>query len=340
MTSKGLVLVTGASGYIAGAIIQQLAAEGWSLRGTVRSPARHGGLAASLGLTAAQLPLFAADLQSDAGWAEAVAGCDYVMHIASPLPATTPQSAQDLIGPARDGALRALRFARDAGVKRLVMTSSVAAICYGRDDGKSTFDEGDWTDPDHPDSYPYVQSKTIAERAARAFMAQEGGGLEFVTINPSLVVGPVNGPDFSTSIEAISQLLGGKLPGCPRLGFAVVDVRDVAAAHVAAMTGADLNGERFIVAGPFLWMTEIAAILKRRLGARARRVPTRSLPDWLVRLSSLFNPAVRSVLTELGRTRNCDTSHVRAKLAWTPRNAEDSIVECAESLIAAGVVRV
>lgn len=340
MTSKGLVLVTGASGYIAGAIIQQLAAAGWSLRGTVRSPAKSTGLAASLGLSAAQLPLFAADLQSDAGWAEAVAGCDYVMHIASPLPATTPQAADDLIGPARDGALRALRFARDAGVKRLVMTSSVAAICYGRDDGKSTFTEADWTNPDHPDSYPYVQSKTIAERAARDFMAREGGNLEFVTINPSLVLGPVSGPDFSTSIEAISQLLGGKLPGCPRLGFAVVDVRDVAAAHVAAMTAPDMNGERFIVAGPFLWMTEIAEILKRRLGTKARRVPTRGLPDWLVRLSSLFNPAVRSVLTELGRTRNCDTSHVRTKLGWTPHDAETSIVDCAESLIVAGVIRV
>jgi len=335
--SKGKVLVTGASGYIAGFIVRQLVADGWSVRGTVRSLAKADAVRNTLGLP--DLELVAADLTGDAGWAEAVAGMDYVQHIASPIPDREPRDEQELVGPARDGALRALRFAKAAGVKRVVMTSSVAAIAYGHPEPRPVFTEKHWTDPTNADTYAYVRSKTYSERAARDWMAAEGAGLEYVTINPSAVLGPVLGSDFSPSLEVVKKLLDGALPGLPRLGFAVVDVRDVADAHIRAMTAADINGERFIVAGRFMWMKEVAAVLKSRLGDRARRVPTRSLPDWLLRLSATFDPTVRMVTPELGKVRDCSAAHAKAVLGWVPRSEEQTIVDCAESLIAAGLVK-
>lgn len=339
--SKGLVLVTGASGYIAGFAIKQLLAEGWTVRGTIRSlgtaDARVDALRSTLG--APGLDLVAADLGSDAGWAAAMQGVGHVLHIASPIPDREPKHDDELVLPARDGALRVLRAARDAGVKRVVMTSSTAAICYGMDGNSRTFTEADWTDPTHPDTYAYVRSKVIAERAARDFMAREGGALEFCTINPGAVLGPVLGKDFSASLEVVNKLLGGELPGCPRLGFPLVDVRDIADIHIRAMTAPGMNGERFLAAGKFLWMQDIAEILKIRLGAGAKKVPVRSLPDFLIRLSALFDPTVKMVLTELGKARHCDISHARDVLGWAPRPVEETIVDCAQSLLAAGLVK-
>lgn len=337
--SKGQVLVTGASGYIAGFTIRQLIAEGWDVRGTVRSLARAAEVRAALGVGAAQLPLVAADLTADTGWAEAVAGCDYMLHIASPLPGGPVKSDDELIVPARGGALRALKAARDAGVRRVVMTSSTAAVCYGMDGNRQVFTEADWTDPRHPDTYPYVRSKVIAERAAREFMALEGGDMEFCTINPGAVLGPVFGRDFSTSLEIVRKLLSGALPGLPRFGFPIVDVRDIANAHVLAMTSPVANGERFLCTGDFLWMADIAAILREELGNDARRVPTHRLPDFIVRLASLFDPEVRTVVSELGRERICDCSHARSVLGWTSRPARETIRDTARSLIAAGLVK-
>jgi dihydroflavonol-4-reductase len=335
--SKGVVLVTGASGYIAGFAIKQLLSAGWSVRGTVRNLDKADALRA--GLQAPDLELVAADLGSDAGWADAMKGADYVLHIASPIPDREPKNDDELVIPAREGALRVLRAARDAWVKRVVMTSSTAAICYGMDGNSRTFTEADWTDPAHPDTYAYVRSKVIAERAARDFMADEGGALEFCTINPGAVLGPLLGKDFSASLEVIRKLLGGELPGCPRLGFPLVDVRDIADIHIRAMTAPGMNGERFLAAGKFLWMREIAEILKIRLGAQAKRVPTRGLPDFLVKLSALMDPTVRMVLPELGKQRNCDISHAKAVLGWEPRPVEETIVDCAQSLLAARLVK-
>lgn len=335
--AKGLVLVTGASGYIAGFTIKALLADGWSVRGTVRDPGKAAKVRQTL--EAPTLELVGADLGADAGWAEAMAGVEHVLHLASPIPLRAPKHDDELIIPARDGTLRVLRAARAAGVRRVVMTSSVAAICYGRDTNPPRFTEADWTNPDHPDSYAYVRSKVIAERAARDFMAAEGGSTEFCTINPGAVLGPVLGSDFSASLEVIRKLLGGELPGCPRLGFPLVDVRDVADLHLRAMTAPAMNGERFIAAGPFLWMREIAEILKFRLGAEAKKVPTRTLPDWMIRASAMFDPTVRMVTSELGRERHCDAGHARAVLGWTPRPVEETIVDCAKSLIGAKLVK-
>ena len=339
MALNGPVLVTGASGYIAGFVIRQLVAEGWRVRGTVRDPSRHTGLAATLGVPAEALELVAAELTADAGWADAARGCTHMMHIASPIPSSPKDSAATLTAAAKGGALRALQAAKDAGIRRVVMTSSVAAICYGRDGPPPLFDESHWTDPDHPDAYPYVVSKTRAERAARDWVAANAPDIELVTINPSLVVGPLLGEDRSTSLQAIEQCLTGKVPAYPRIGFAVVDVRDVADAHVKAMTLPGMANERFIVAGPFLWFSEIGAVLRKRLGTAARRVPTRTMPDWVVGLLGLVNPEIRMIKSEIGRERHCTSDHARAKLGWTPRPVEDSIVDCAQSLLVNGIVK-
>jgi dihydroflavonol-4-reductase len=335
--SKGTVLVTGASGYIAGFIVQQLIAEGWTVRGTIRNLVKADAVRKTLGTP--NLELFAMDLNNDAGWAEAMAGVDYLQHIASPIPDAEPKDDQQLIRPAKEGALRALAAAKAAGVKRVVMTSSMAAIAYGMDGDRRVFTEKDWTDPNHPDTYAYIRSKVIAERAARDWMAANGGDMEFVTINPAAVLGPVLGSDFSTSLEIVKKLLDGAIPGLPRLGFGVVDVRDIADLHVRVMTAPNMNGERFLAAGRFMWFKEIAEVLKYRLGAQAKRVPTRSLPDFLLKIAAKFDPTMGMVTPELGKERICDSSHALQALGWKTRAEEETIVDCAKSLIAAGLVK-
>lgn len=336
----GTVLVSGGSGYIAGFLIRQLLAEGWTVHATVRSLSREAQLRPLLGGTSETLRFFAADLTADAGWAEAMAGCSHVAHVASPFLAEAPRHEDELIIPARDGVLRALRYARDAGVSRFVQTSSVAAIAYGHGKGVFEFTERDWTNLDGADVYAYVKSKTIAERAARDWVASEGGGMEFVSVNPAAVLGPVWSGDFSPSIEVVRQLLSGALPGCPDLGFGIVDVRDVADLHVRALTAPGIADERFIASGPFLKIADVAAVLKANLGPQARKVPTRKLPDWLVRTVALFNPVIRQVTGELGKVRGASSAHAQTRLGWTMRPVEESILDCARSLIERGVVKV
>ena len=342
MTETGArtALVTGGSGYIAGFVIRQLIAEGWSVNTTVRSLGRETEVRGWLEVDNARLHFFAADLTSDAGWAEAVAGCSHVVHVASPLPTGVVRNADELVVPARDGALRALRFARDAGVERVVMTSSLAAIAYGHPDEQTIFTEADWTNLDDPKVQPYPRSKTVAERAARDWVAATDGAPELVTVNPSLVLGPVMSGDFSGSVEAITRLLTGKMPGLPPIGFGVVDVRDVADLHVRALTAPGISGERFIASGPFLMFADLARVLREQLGEKARKVPTRRLPGWILRVAAVFDPLLRQVTSEIGRTRASPATHAKEVLGWVPRPAEETIVDTANSLIERGVVKV
>ena len=333
------VLVSGGSGYIAGFLIRQLVAEGWMVHTTVRSQARESAVRQFLAVDNSRLKFFAADLNADAGWAESMAGCGFVAHVASPLPAGVPKDANELIVPARDGALRALRAARAAGVKRFVMTSSVAAVSYGRGRGVHHFTEADWTDPGKPGISPYIQSKTIAERAARDWVAREGAGIEFCTINPSVVLGPVWSRDYSASVVLVKKLLDGSMSATPDIGFGVVDVRDVADLHVRALKAPGLAGERFIASGRFMKLREIADVLRAGLGPQARKVTTRNVPDWLVRVAALFNPLARAVVGELGSIRKQDASHAKAVLGWETRPVEQSIVDTARSLIELGIVK-
>lgn len=336
----GTVLVSGGSGYIAGFLIRQLVNEGWVVHTTIRNPAREMEVRKLIGVDNSKLKFFAADLMTDDGWAEAMAGCSHVAHLASPFPLGVPKNEDEVIIPARDGALRVLRLAKAAGVKRFVMTSSCAAISYGHGKNVKTFNESDWTNIASPDVQPYVKSKTISERAARDWVAKEGGDLEYCSVNPSGVLGPVWSNDISTSTEIVKKLLEGALPGCPDIGFSIVDVRDVADMHVRALNAPGMAGERFICAGPFLKMIEVARILKSRLGAEAKKVPTRKLPDFLVWLAAMFDPTVRQIVGEIGRVRDVDVSHARDVLGWVPRPTEETIMDTARSLIDLGIVKV
>src|SRR5215469_9688465 len=257
------VLVTGGSGFLGSHAILQLLAAGHEVRTTVRSLKRESDVRAMLREGGEEpgkrLSFIAADLEKDAGWPEAVAGCDYVLHVASPLPPSVPKHEDELIVPAREGTLRVLRASRDVGVKRVVFTSSFAAIGYGRPEREKPYDETDWTDPNSEGVMPYQKSKTLAERAAWDFITKEGGGLELSVVNPVGVFGPVLGPDYSTSILIVQRLMDGALPGCPKLYFGVVDVRDVADLHLRAMTQPAARGQRFLaISGDALSMVEIA----------------------------------------------------------------------------------
>ena len=338
------VLVTGGSGFIGSHALLQLLEGGYEVRTTVRGLDREPKVRDMLrtgGIEPGDRLSFAvADLEDDAGWRDAVEGCEYVLHIASPFPATIPDHEDDLIVPARQGALRVLRAAREAGVKRVVLTSSFAAIGYGHEPRDEPFDETSWTSLDGRAVTPYVKSKTLAERAAWDFVSGEGEGLELAVVNPVGVFGPVLGPDYSTSIMLIQRLLDGAMPGCPQLSFGVVDVRDVVDLHLRALTHPEARNERFLaVAGRSMSIRDMALALRERLGEAARRAPTRELPNWLVRLVALVNPEVRAFLPELGRHKHATSRKARDLLGWDPRSREDAIVATAESLIRLDLVK-
>jgi nucleoside-diphosphate-sugar epimerase len=335
------VLVTGGSGFVGSHVILQLLHAGHAVRTTVRSLTREQSVRGMLRDAGAEsgerLVFFTADLERDDGWAGAVAGCDYVIHVASPIPAAAPKNEDELIVPARDGVLRVLKAARDAKVKRVVLTSSCGAVYYGHPPQTAPFDETSWTNI-HGEMSAYVRSKAIAERTAWDFMAAEGGALELSVINPAGIFGPVLGPDFSSSIDLVTRLMKG-MPGCPRLYFGVVDVRDVADLHVRAMTDPAAKGERFIaVSGAAMSMLDIATVLKARLGEAAKKVPTRQLPNWLVRFVALFDSTMRPLLPLLDNKRNAMSAKAERVLRWKPRSREDAIVATAESLIKFGIV--
>lgn len=339
-----LVLVTGGSGFIGAHCIIQLLQKGYKVRTTVRSLSRESEVRAMVregGVEAGEnLSFVAADLTKDEGWPQAVAGCAYVLHVASPFPPAAPKHEDELIIPARDGALRVLKAARDAGVKRVVLTSSFAAIGYGQKITNKPFNEENWTDPNGDDVRAYVKSKTIAEKAAWDFIANQGGSLELAVVNPVGVFGPVLGPDYSTSILLVQRLMDGAMPGLPRLYFGAVDVRDVAWMHIECMTNPAAKSQRFLaLAGDFMSIKDIATILKRRLGSKARRVPSFQLPDFMVRMAAKRDAAVAQILPELGKHKNATNEKARRLLGYKPISNEDCIVATAESMIRLGLLK-
>ncbi|HUX12793.1 MAG TPA: aldehyde reductase [Spirochaetia bacterium] len=341
--SGELVLVSGGSGFIGAHCILQLLKGGYRVRTTVRSLSREAEVRAMLETGGANpgdaLEFVEADLTADNGWSEAAGECDYVLHVASPFPLGVPKHEDDLVIPAREGALRVLRASKEANVKRVVLTSSWAAIGYGHQPGETTLDETVWTELDGKKVSAYVKSKTLAERAAWDFIAREGGSLELSVVNPVGVLGPVLGPDVSTSIQIVSRLMSGEVPAMPRLTLGLVDVRDVADLHLRAMTQPGAKGERFIAtAGDFVTSSEVIRVLKTRLGDAASRVPTRIMPDWIIRFVALFDQSIATVLPELGKVKNGTSAKAQRMLGWSPRSAEEAIVATAESLLKLGLI--
>jgi len=339
--SDETVLVTGGSGFVATHCIARLLRDGYRVRATVRSlrsrdpvreAVREAGAEANGSLSFA-----VAELTGDDGWDQAAAGCAYVLHTASPFPSAQPKDENELIVPAREGTLRVLRAARGAGVRRVVVTSSFAAISDGHPETERAFTEQDWTDTDGPAVSAYAKSKTLAERAAWNFVDREGGGLKLSVVNPVGVFGPVTGSRHSTSIEGVKALMSRKLPAVPRLSFAVVDVRDVADLHLLAMTHPAAVGQRFIAAaGDAVSYMHIALTLREHLGDGAGRVPTRNLPDWVVRVAARAIPQLRELNDNLGVVRHVTNVKARTVLGWTPRSTEDAVIATAVSLLDTG----
>lgn len=335
--SDQLVLVTGGSGFIGAHCIRRLHQDGYCVRTTVRSLAREAEVRGMAG--DGPLEVVAADLSADDGWADAAAGCAFVLHVASPFPLAQPKHEDELIVPAREGALRVLRAARDAGVQRVVMTSSFAAVGYGHGHPDTVYDETSWTDVDGAGVSAYAKSKTLAERAAWDFIEREGGALELATVLPVAVLGPLPGPDASTSIELVKRLIDGSMPGTPKVAYGLVDVRDVADLHVRAMTAPEAAGERFIALGEdFRWMSEVGEWLREELPDRARKIPRRELPNIAVRLASIFDGSLRQLTPELGVRKRATNEKARSLLGWAPRGDRETVLATAESLIALGLV--
>jgi dihydroflavonol-4-reductase len=312
------------------------------VRTTIRSPTREAEVRSQLRTGGAEpgdrLSFVIADLRDDHGWAPATEGCAYVLHGASPTPSGNQTSEDDWVKPAVDGNLRVLRAARAAGVKRVVLTSAFGAICAGHPSMTRPFDETDWSDLSG-EVWPYQKSKTLSERAAWDFIAREGGALELSVVNPTAVLGPVLGADYSHSIRLITNMLKGQR-GCPKVNCGFVDARDVADLHLLAMTHPAAKGERFLaIAGDSLWLIDVANVLRRRLGASARKVPRWELPNWLVRLAALRNPWMKGVATLIGRNMNATSEKAIRLLGWVPRSSEEAIVATGESLIRQGLLR-
>ena len=342
------VLVTGATGFIAQHCMLQLLEAGYDVRGTARSAHRRDEVVAILSPHLSEsarnlldaLDVVAADLTSDDGWSSAVEGCRYVMHVASPLPRGAAKDENELIVPARDGTLRVLRAAHDAGVERVVLTSSLSAIVYGNDRSR-TFTEADWSNLDGPRIGAYDKSKTIAERAAWEYMASIKGSspLELAVINPGLVLGPLLSDDWGTSGEMVKRILEHKVPAIPNINFSTVDVRDVASAHVAAMVSPDAAGQRFICAEANHSMMEIAQILKATYSIQGFRIPTGRLPSIAVRTMAIFDKTVRLALNDLDTSQNVDNTRLRTVLHWQPRDLAEMTTSMADTMIEYGVVR-
>jgi nucleoside-diphosphate-sugar epimerase len=329
------VLVTGGSGFLGGWCLVELLRRGYRVRATVRESSREAEIRTRVGRevdAGDRLSFCVANLESDEGWEQAVQGCDFVLHVASPFPPAQPKDPDELIVPAREGTLRVLEASLGAGVRRVVVTSSVAAVRGGVKETSAPLSEADWTDPDDLRLEPYTRSKTIAERAAWDLVEQRGARDRLAAVNPGAILGPVLGTEDSFSLQMVARLLDG-VPGTPRIGYSIVDVRDVADLQIRAMSAPEAGGERFIAATGFLWMGEVAAVLREQLGAAAPKVPKRSLPDFAVRAMGLFDPSVRSVARQLGQRVELSSEKARAELGWSPRPVEETVVDCARSLL-------
>ncbi len=337
------VLVTGASGFIAKHCIAELLRNDFSVRGTLRDMGRADAVRTGIvraGADASGVEFVAADLLSDNGWQQAMQGCTYVLHVASPFPLQEPRNPEDLLRPAREGALRVLKAATQAGIKRVVMTSSVVAITLPWPEAPlgHVFTEADWTNPKRPDVTTYIVSKTLAERAAWDYVKNEPRVPELATVNPAIVLGPATDTDISSSHEVIKLMAKGAYPAAPKVGFPISDVRDVAATHVLAMTTPAAAGKRFLTANGFLRLIEVGRLVADALPDLKDEVPGPELPDWLVRLVALFDKRLKAVIPDLGHPRPVSNAQAQSVLGQTFRSAPEAVKSAALSLRELGVI--
>jgi len=335
------ILVTGANGFIGLHTVLHFLERGYQICATVRSQEQGEKVRQTLAkhTDTSRLEFVQADLTRDEGWAQAVAGCDFVLHVASPFPTDAPKDENELVIPAREGTLRVLRAAQNAGIKRVVLVSSVAAVISGHERENRVFTESDWTDIAKT-KYAYAKSKTLAERAAWEFVqsAENRNGMELVSVNPSNVFGPVLNNRHHTSTEWFSTLLRHEIPGLTRTQLNLVDVRDVVEMIEKAMITPGAAGKRFIANGASIPLQEFALLLDRNFANRGYRVPTRVLPDWLIRFFAIFVPKTKPVVDALGWNFSLSTGQARSVLGWQPRPYEGTILAMAQSMIEQGLV--
>lgn len=334
------ILVTGASGFIAKHIVLKLLQSGHRVRGTVRDFAKGEALRQTMvqyGAPVDRLSVVAADLTRDKGWDEAVSDCHAVVHTASPFPVSQPSDKFGLVPAAQDGTIRVCRAAAGQGVRRVVLTSSVASVMYGHPPRTTAFGEADFSNVDSDLISPYAVSKTLAEKAAREVLAQTE--TELVTINPSLVFGPLLDGVAGTSARIVAMMMNGRVPALPNVRFGIVDVRDVAEAHVRAIDNPEVAGRRFLVSADTVPLRDITQILARAYPAYARRLYSWSLPDWAVRAAARVSRRAAMLAGELGNDRRLDTAPARDMLGIRFRSVETAAVDLAASLIRFGLVR-
>lgn len=335
--SSQKILLTGITGFIGSHTAIQLLQQGYQVRGSMRNLERAEEIKAVLAKQAPvkHLEFVQAELTNPTDWLEATKGVDYVQHIASPLPRVIPKDENELIIPAKEGALNVLKAAEQNGVKRVVLTSSAAAIGYGHQNNNRIFTESDWTNiEDKKDTTPYIRSKAIAEKSAWDYVKSEGVSVELTVVNPVAVMGPVLEEDFGTSALFVKKLMDGDMPGSPKLGFAIVDVRDVADMHIRAMLSTNAAGKRFICSNEgFVWVADVAQLLGKEFPNFKSKMPKVNLPNGIVRLFSLFDQETRSIINELGVERKFDNTLAQEVLGWHPRSNNEALKATAQSLI-------
>ena len=339
-----LVLVTGGTGFVGVHCILQLLEQGYIVRTTLRSLSRKNEVIEMLkngGITSFEnLSFIEADLCSDANWDEAVKNCSYVLHVASPISLSIPKHEDEMIKPAVEGTLRVLQAARRANVKRVVLTSSFAAIGYSHNDPGKMITEEDWTNPADKHLSAYLKSKVLAEKAAWEYINNEAAGPDLAVINPMAILGPLLSNKLSSGHELLKRLFDGSMKAIPKITLGITDVRDVADMHVRAMTNPRASGQRFLaLSGGTLSLPEVAVLIKQKLGASAKSITNKTAPDWLIRVVALFNAAARSIVPQLGRTKNASNEKAKALLQWKPRSNEEAVISAAESLFAYGIIR-
>jgi nucleoside-diphosphate-sugar epimerase len=340
-----IVLVTGGSGFVGIHCVLQLLKQGYIVKTTLRSMNRQDEVKNMLkvgGITSFEnLSFIETNLSKDDNWDEAVKDCTYVLHVATPISLDVPKDESEVILPAVEGTIRVLKAAKKANVKRVVLTSSFAAVGYSHNDPTTLITEECWTDPNDKTLSAYLKSKTLAEKAAWDFIADEGNGLELSVINPMGIFGPSLGPDISSGFEVLKQMLDGSMKFIPKVSFGIVDVRDVADLHLRAMTNPAANGQRFLAfSGDIISLPEIAYLLKNKLGNQANKVSTRILPNWGVRIIALFNDKAKNILPQLNKVKNASNQKAKTILDWKPRTSEEALLATAESLFEFGGVKI